>query len=340
MPAMELLRASSLQVFLQFSQHQQTIYSHYMSEGISPGVSLQGDPQFPGVVMELSVGYEWMYLGDGVDGAGVGDFDALDECVRVVCRCKNVNFAKRLSCNRCGKEKTAVPARKVLGQEIGKVAAEKSRGLFSAEDWLCGRCGNVNWARRTQCNMCNAPRFGELEERTGLGGGYNERENVEYIDRSESDGEYDDFGRKKKKLRPKSSSSPQKVKKSEEEEDDDEEEEDGDVSKYKLESEDEEDSPAVSRPVVKKDDDDEEEEDDEEVDLSKYDLSGWGDDSSEEAKDSKKRKRSRSSTILGGLKLRENGIDVFKEAFLFTCVDMWCTYSKKQSPTSTHHDYN
>lgn len=31
----------------------------------------------------------------------------------------------------------------------------------------------------------------------------NERENVEYIEREESDGEYDEFGRKKKKYRGK-----------------------------------------------------------------------------------------------------------------------------------------
>jgi hypothetical protein len=39
--------------------------------------------------------------------------------------------------------------------------------------------------------VCNAPKTGD-EERTGLGGGYNERENVEYIEREESDGEYDE----------------------------------------------------------------------------------------------------------------------------------------------------
>ena len=41
-------------------------------------------------------------------------------------------------------------------------------------------CGNVNWARRGDCNMCQTPKFGVQEERTGLGGGFNERDNVEY----------------------------------------------------------------------------------------------------------------------------------------------------------------
>ena len=32
---------------------------------------------------------------------------------------------------------------------------------------LCFRCGNVNWARRMTCNMCNSPKFGKVEQRTG-----------------------------------------------------------------------------------------------------------------------------------------------------------------------------
>ena len=50
----------------------------------------------------------------------------------------------------------------------------------------------MNWARRTDCNICGEPKFGTIEPRTGLGGGYNEREGVEYIDREQSDEEYDD----------------------------------------------------------------------------------------------------------------------------------------------------
>ena len=42
------------------------------------------------------------------------------------------------------------------------------------------------------CNICHAPKFGKIEERTGAGGGFNERGKVEYKENVESDGEYDD----------------------------------------------------------------------------------------------------------------------------------------------------
>ncbi|OXA57792.1 Zinc finger Ran-binding domain-containing protein 2 [Folsomia candida] len=184
--------------------------------------------------------------------------------------CANMNFARRSACNRCGKDKPVDSnKKKCVGIEIGKVAAEKSRGLFSADDWQCTKCGNVNWARRSSCNVCNAPKFKEVEERTGYGGGYNDRGTVEYIEREESDDEYDEFGRKKKQFR--------KIKSGESQSDYDREKANAEKEyrnngNKKLEkSDDEENGP-------NDEEEEEDDDDDEDGDLSKYDLSDWGTD--------------------------------------------------------------
>ncbi|XP_071953726.1 uncharacterized protein [Antedon mediterranea] len=157
------------------------------------------------------------------------------------------------------------------GIEIGKQLAEKSKGLFAADDWQCKMCGNVNWSRRSECNVCKSPKVGCVESRTGYGGGFNERENVQYNEREDSDGEFDEFGRKKKKYRGKldderkerETKNETNKKEKEDEEDEEDDEEDGDSDAYKLTS-------------------DEEEEEDEN-DVSAYDLG----DSDEDTNDKK-----------------------------------------------------
>ncbi|XP_030742005.1 zinc finger Ran-binding domain-containing protein 2-like [Echinops telfairi] len=190
-------------------------------------------------------------------------------------KCGNVNFARRTSCNRCGREKTTeAKMMKAGGTEIGKTLAEKSRGPFSANDWQCKTCSNVNWARRSECNMCNTPKYPKLEERTGYGGGFNERENVEYIEREESDGEYDEFGCKKKKYRGKAVGPASILKEVEDKEyEGGEEDEDEDLSKYKLD----------------------EDEDEGDADLSKYNLDASEEDTNKKKSNRRSRSKSRSS---------------------------------------------
>jgi len=198
-------------------------------------------------------------------------------------KCGNVNFARRPECNKCGMSRKEGTVFKKGGTEIGKQLAEKSKGLFSAEDWQCKSCGNVNWARRMTCNMCNAPKYGKVEQRTGFGGGFMERDEiVEYNERDDSDDdEYDEFGRKKKKFRANRDSleqrqpSPKRVVEEEEEEEDDDDD-DGDISKYKLDSD--------------------EEEDEDGGDLSKYNLDSDDEDNKVDTNKQSETKRSSRST--------------------------------------------
>ncbi|KAL8100525.1 hypothetical protein AgCh_032688 [Apium graveolens] len=97
------------------------------------------------------------------------------------------------------------------GPGRGGVAAPT--GIFGPNDWSCPMCGNINWAKRNKCNICNTNKPGTNEGgvRGGRAGGYKEldEEEIEETRRrrreaEEDDGEmYDEFGNLKKKYRVK-----------------------------------------------------------------------------------------------------------------------------------------
>uniref|UniRef100_A0A1I8AAQ1 Zinc finger Ran-binding domain-containing protein 2 n=1 Tax=Steinernema glaseri TaxID=37863 RepID=A0A1I8AAQ1_9BILA len=164
-------------------------------------------------------------------------------------KCAYINKEHFTKCRTCGREKPR--AKQCVGQEIGKDVAEKSKGLFSPQDWVCTKCNNVNWARRNVCNVCNTKKFGGADARTGYGGGYMDRQEVEYISRK-VDEEFDEFGRKKKSSKKdteRTESEAGRVSEDldegardhkEEGEEEEEEESDGeDLGKYEIGSDDE-----------------------------------------------------------------------------------------------------
>ncbi|CAN6803283.1 unnamed protein product [Brassica oleracea] len=138
--------------------------------------------------------------------------------------CTNVNFAFRGVCNRCGTARPAGASGGGMGgggrgrgrgggADAGPPGKGASTGLFGPNDWSCPMCGNVNWAKRLKCNVCNTNKPGQNEGgvRGGRGGGYKELDEQELEETKrrrreaeEDDGEmYDEFGNLKKKYRVK-----------------------------------------------------------------------------------------------------------------------------------------
>ncbi|KAK8797415.1 hypothetical protein WA158_004623 [Blastocystis sp. Blastoise] len=111
--------------------------------------------------------------------------------------CGNMNWAWRNDCNRC---KTKAPKEVLTVQKEDKPFRQKVPNQ-KPTDWECEKCHNINWDYRKTCNKCDAPKPGLVKEepRTGLGGGYYERQDPsDRVQHEDSDDEFDDFGRRKK----------------------------------------------------------------------------------------------------------------------------------------------
>jgi len=151
------------------------------------------------------------FSGRGGRGGGRGGGPVLTNPDDWMCdKCANVNYARRAKCNRCAEPKPGgAPLQakpKYPAGVLSKQDIAKSNGRHQEGDWACAKCFNVNWAKRRQCNSCNAPKPGTVEEapREGRGGGFNERDAVVQYKSSrfeDDDDKYDDMGRLKKKYR-------------------------------------------------------------------------------------------------------------------------------------------
>ncbi|GBG58823.1 hypothetical protein CBR_g224 [Chara braunii] len=196
-----------------------------VGDGMGLGVMVAGDAAAPSSNMQAELG------GVGCHGRGRGEppsaggkpwqQDGDWSCPNP--SCGNINFAFRGQCNRCGTQRPGGSSGGGAGRGRGRTGpgtgggGREGRGvggppgLFGPNDWPCPMCGNINWAKRTKCNICNTtkPGFNEGGSREGRAGGYKELDEAELEEtkrrrreHEEDDGEmYDDFGNLKKKFR-------------------------------------------------------------------------------------------------------------------------------------------
>ena len=77
--------------------------------------------------------------------------------------CQNINFARRAECRQCGKARSpdCQPAYAPGHANLKTRGGNPDPGLagFSVGDWRCS-CGFVNFAKRTECLECGAPKGG------------------------------------------------------------------------------------------------------------------------------------------------------------------------------------
>eukprot|EP00392_Amoebophrya_sp_AT5.2_P005665 g5675.t1 len=110
-------------------------------------------------------------------------------------KCKNINFKKRDTCNRCGlkKPKDAQPDPRVARQ----IAQQEA--MSSDTFWNCPACGTRNPPNFQRCEMCNAPKItterikSKMEHQGRAGGYFDRQEEVERKEHNSDDDDVDEF---------------------------------------------------------------------------------------------------------------------------------------------------
>jgi len=75
-------------------------------------------------------------------------------------KCGNLNFSFRTECNRSTCKEPRSYRDEGSMDRSGGTGDEGSRPKVRDGDWICEKCGYMNFARRTECNQCKAPRSG------------------------------------------------------------------------------------------------------------------------------------------------------------------------------------
>jgi len=104
-----------------------------------------------------------------------------------------MNFGRRMECNKCGSARPTefMPAGgggRGRGGTVRNKDPERPRSEMGGSrgppqmrpgDWACPMCMNMNWASRSECNLCQTknPKLTE-EKREGRAGGHFERQEV------------------------------------------------------------------------------------------------------------------------------------------------------------------
>ena len=97
--------------------------------------------------------------------------------------CKNLNFSKRIRCNRCHRSKPSSLNKEFVDTRKFVKNLGGPPGLFREGDWACSKCDNINFAKRQCCNRCGKEK--DSNDTVGVIKGSNSRKKSEKGEKNE-----------------------------------------------------------------------------------------------------------------------------------------------------------